>query len=243
MPETETETVTVAARFCGPPGSGNGGYVAGLAAQRLGAAPATAMLIAPPPLDRPLSVTRAGNALTLSDGDTPVVHAAPGTLALEVPAAPGLADAKAAAARYAGFTGHIFPGCFVCGPARAQGDGLRIFAGAVAGRDLVAAPWTPDASLAAADGLVAEAFVWAALDCPSYFALPGAADTLTAVLGRMTAEVLERPAPGAPLVVAAWAKGSEGRKHASASALYDADGRVLAKANCLWIELRAKPEK
>jgi hypothetical protein len=31
---------------------------------------------------------------------------------------------------------------------------------------------------------------------------------------------------------------SEGRKHAGASALYRADGTLLARAESLWIELR-----
>ena len=40
----------------------------------------------------------------------------------------------------------------MCGPDRAEGDGLRVFPGPVAGRGLWAAPWTPDPSVAGADG-------------------------------------------------------------------------------------------
>ena len=50
----------------------------------------------------------------------------------------------------------------------------------------------------------------------------------------------ERPRAGEPLTVAAWAVGAEGRKHAARSALYGADGRLIAKAHCLWIELKPK---
>jgi hypothetical protein len=122
----------------------------------------------------------------------------------------------------------------VCGPEHETG--LRIFAGAV--RDaVVAAPWTPHADLAAADGLVAEEFLWAALDCPSYWALPQAG-TLTAVLARLTVAIDKRPAPGDALVVAAWPIGADGRKHRSASAIYDQNGSVLARAEALWIEVR-----
>jgi hypothetical protein len=56
----------------------------------------------------------------------------------------------------------------------------------------------------------------------------------------MTADVHERPPLGEPLVVAAWPVGSDGRKHTARSVLYGADGRVLATAQCLWIELKPK---
>ena len=55
---------------------------------------------------------------------------------------------------------------FDCGPAR---EGVRVFAGAVAGRQVVASPWTPPAWTADAAGHVLPEFVWAVLDCPTYF--------------------------------------------------------------------------
>jgi len=45
--------VMVSRRFCGPPQSGNGGYVCGLLGAQL-ATTATVRLLAPPPLDVPL---------------------------------------------------------------------------------------------------------------------------------------------------------------------------------------------
>jgi hypothetical protein len=48
----------------------------------------------------------------------------------------------------------------------------------------------------------------------------------------------ERPRIGERHVVAAWPGASDGRKHHSASALYDATARVLAVADALWIEPR-----
>ena len=51
-------------------------------------------------------------------------------------------------ARYVGHRRHNFPSCFVCGPERAPGDGLRDFPGD--GRRQVAATWTPGADLAGA---------------------------------------------------------------------------------------------
>jgi hypothetical protein len=236
-------TVTVGTRFRGPPASGNGGYCAGLAAKALGVSPAEVTLLAPPPLETPLAVVRDGAEIALVNGEREVVRARPGELDFAPPPAPSAAAAERAAARFVGMEGeHIFPGCFVCGPARESGDGLRIFPGPLENGQGVAAPWTPGADLADEDGLVAEEFLWAALDCPSYFALPGAGP-LRALLGRIIADVADQPRPGERLVVAAWHAGSEGRKHASRSAVYRADGGVLARASCLWIELRPRPEQ
>src|SRR3546814_15581118 len=63
---------------------------------------------------------------------------------------------------------HPLPHCFVCGPARRPGDGLRIYPGrrSAASFTTLAAPWIPDHGLAGPDGLVAEPVIWSALDCP-----------------------------------------------------------------------------
>jgi hypothetical protein len=238
------QTLVIDRRFRGPPESGNGGYVAGLAAKALGAGATEVTLLAPPPLDAPIEVRIDGAEIALVHGDRELVRARSAALDFEAPPAPAMIAAAAARGRYVGLREpHLIPGCFVCGPARLPGDGLRIFAGPLdprpGGAAGVAATWLPDDDLTEDDGLIAREFLWAALDCPSYFALPRA-NALMALLGRMTAEIRERPRAGEPLAVAAWATGSEGRKHAARSALYGADGRLLAKAACLWIELKPK---
>ena len=42
---------------------------------------------------------------------------------------------------------------------------------AVDGRDLAACTWTPGAGFALPDGTVDPVFLWAALDCPSFFGM------------------------------------------------------------------------
>ena len=62
---------------------------------------------------------------------------------------------------------HAFPTCFTCGPARQDGDGLRVFPAATGRSDrLVVSPWMPDPSVGDGDGLVLGAVLWAVLDCP-----------------------------------------------------------------------------
>jgi hypothetical protein len=238
------QTVVIDRRFRGPPQSGNGGYTAGLAARALGSPVVEVTLLAPPPLDTALTVAIDGPEIALVHDGRELVRARTASLDFEPPPAPAMIDAAAARGRYVGLREpHIVPGCFVCGPERAPGDGLRVFAGPLdprpGGTTGVAATWLPDDDLTADDGLVGKEFLWAALDCPSYFALPRA-NAFPALLGRMTGEVRERPRAGEPLTVAAWAAGSEGRKHNARSAVYGADGRLIAKAHCLWIEPRPK---
>lgn len=227
-------TLTIARRFNGPPNSGNGGYVCGCAARALGG-PAEVNLHSPPPLETPLHVVRNDAGLSIRSDQRDIAQAVRTKLDIEAPPAPSLDEAENAARRYRGFLEHGFPGCFVCGPHRAEGDGLRIFTGPL--RDgLVAAPWIPGHDLAGADGKVAEEFLWAALDCPTYWGLPRAG-ALIALLARMRAAIDARPAPGETCIVVGWALGSDGRKHRGGAALYDEQGALLARAEALWIEI------
>lgn len=239
----------IAHRFRGPAHSGNGGYasgvLAGALARQIGAdrLPAVEVTLrAPPPLDEPISFSAGDEPGTgrMTHGDTLVgsARALEAPLELELPTAPTLAEAEDATTRYAGRDHHILPECFVCGTRREHPDGLCIFAGPVAGREreLVAAPWRPDASLASDGEAVDEVFAWAALDCPSYFGLlrPG----LFTLLGRITATIDGRLCPEETVIVCGWPLGSEGRKHRSGSAIFRADGGApVAWALATWIEI------
>ena len=187
----------------------------------------------PAPLDVELQAEADGSSARLLHGAELLATAERATLAIDVPEPPSLADAEAAEDRF-DKTAHIYPSCFVCGPARASGDGWRIFPGPVA-QDRVAASWTPAAEFADADGGIRPEFVWAALDCPGYFAVQEAAGL--ALLGRMGVVIHSAIPAGQPLIVQGWGMGSEGRKHAAGTALHDAGGRLLAAAKQVWISL------
>jgi hypothetical protein len=155
-----------------------------------------------------------------------------------VPAAVTPQAAQAAAGRSRYYDDPVFPGCFVCGPARPAGDGLRIFPGRVAGRVLWAAPWTPEATVAGPDGRVRPEVVWAALDCPSGIAATETTDLpagTAVVLGRMTATVGGLPRPGDRCQVIAWPLARDGRKLLAGSAVLGPDGQLLAAASTVWI--------
>jgi hypothetical protein len=212
----------IPARFNGPPGTGNGGWCAGVFAAAAGAPPGGAAhqvtLRLPPPLETDLEIrddaVYAGDRLiaTLNAGD-----AGPGVDPV------GWDTAVAAARDYPGFTRHPFPTCFVCGPERP--DGLRIFPGGLPdGR--TAAPWT-------VPGEVSLPLLWAALDCPGgWTAIRGGR---TYVLGRIAVAVDELPAPGAHCVITGAVSDLAGRKALVDSAVHGPDGRRLAVARATWI--------
>lgn len=225
--------VTIEPRFRGPPESANGGYTCAMAARHIDG-PAEVTLRSPPPLSTPLAVRRDDDSVRLERDGEVVVEARPAQLTVDLPPPVSIADAHAAAARYGWFEEHPYPTCFVCGPRRAAGDGLRIFPGPVAGRRVYAAPWTPDAALGAADGQVRHEFVWAALDCPS-----GIVTDLFGNLGRILLGRLRAPLDaGSEYVLMAWPLARDGRKLNTASAVLDSPGHVRAVARAVWIEVK-----
>lgn len=228
-------SLTIPARFSGPPGSANGGYTAGRVARLLPAVGAVQVTLRlPPPLDTPLDAVVEGDRVTVTAGGAVVVEAAPGRLDRD-PVDPVTAEVAASVmGGYAGLTQHPFPGCFACGTDRPAGDGLGLRPGRLADRpDTVATVWLPDASLADATGDVAPEMVWAALDCPGGWSADLVGRPM--VLGRMTAEVDARPEVGDRCVVMGRLLGTDGRKTFTQSTAYDGDGRVLGRAEATWI--------
>lgn len=242
------QQLIVPARFCGPPHSGNGGWTAGSVAEAVTGGPedhtrtwptVEVTLRRPPPLDQPLDVAQSDGTTTVSDGDAVVAR---GRVVDQDPVAVDPVtpvDAAAAEPSYAGFDDHPFTTCFTCGPGREEGDGLRIFPGPV-GEGRVAGRWTPHPSVAEdwhtyVDDVrhASVPVTWAALDCVGGWT--GDLIGRPMVLGRITARLATLPVIGEEHVVVGEWRGAEGRKMWTASALYDSDGREVARAEHVWI--------
>jgi hypothetical protein len=206
------------------------------------AVPGTAevTLEAPPPLDvslRLLPFEGSGVAL-VDDAGRRIARGKPATLAIDVPAPPTFAEGEDATSRYIGHHDHPYPTCFVCGPERSAPDALGLRPGPVKGRAIVATPFVPDVSLADADGVVRSEFVWASLDCPSYFGHASFEPVEARILlGRLTATIAERPHAGERCVVIGWSLGRQGRKIRCATALFGENGTSYAQAEAIWIVL------
>lgn len=232
------ETFVVGPRFRGPPNSGNGGYVCGRIAGHLRGT-VSVRLRAPPPLDVELRLESEASTARLFHGSALIGDArcVEADLAAKVP--PTYEAAELAAGSYLGFKRHSFPGCFVCGPERAPGDGMRIFPGRVDQQAILAAPWIPDASLTDENGFVATEFLWAALDCPGGFAMFPLPEGVAIVLGELCASITGRVKPGERCVATAWPQGVDGRKRFAASAVHSGTGEMVAVARAVWIEVAA----
>jgi hypothetical protein len=175
----------------------------------------------------------------LMHGSNVIAEAKATALDLAPPPAPSFAQAEEAAKSYVGFIRHVFPRCFVCGPQRANGDGLRIFPGSITSRSMVAAPWVPDSSLGDGSCMVRAEFLWAALDCTSGFAVLPVPEGKAIVLGELCARIDDSVAAGEKCVVIGWPLQVDGRKRISASAVVSSSGRPVAVGRATWIEVQA----
>lgn len=235
---TERTLPQVAARFCGPPASANGGYICGLIADAIGRL-VTVRLTAPPPLDTDMTVQEGPEQTWyVEHAGVRVAEARPASLTgFVVPAPVSYVEALDAALHGPSDPGeHPCPGCFVCGPLRPRGDGLRLFAGPVPGRDIVATGWLPTADLARTDGKIAPEFIAAALDCPGFQALRTGRQPW--LLGEYTCRIDRRVHVEEPCVIVGWKIESKGRKSIVGTALFDEDGELCAVAQGLWIQPR-----
>lgn len=238
-----SEQITINRRFQGPPSSGHGGYVCGIVANLIGPS-AEVTLRAPAPLDLPLRIEKAesGEVRLLNDKVT-IAEGRKAELRINIPDPPTLEESKSAAKAYPGFETHPFPSCFGCGHERTEGDGLRIFSGPVKESEIIAAPWLPDASLAGETGKVRTEFIWAALDCPTGWAVVNLQkdknnDIPYILLGRFVAEVREELEPGQNCVTIGWPIGNDGRKLFGGSAIFSDSGKLFAAGKATWITVQ-----
>ncbi len=237
---THSDPIIIDSRFRGPDGMGNGGYVSGLVAEAVGGNATKVRLHAPTPLDREIRLVRGDVGARLVDGETLLVEGELLGKPLDLdpmPAPPAAAAIAAAKAAFPAPEVHMAPRCFVCGPLRDPEEALHLLTGYDAKARVAADQWVPRADLAGDDGLVATRYVWAALDCPSYFAT-GLTDT-PALLAGMAARVERRPAPGERLTVTGWPIEADGRKLHSGSVIHDMEGRAIGMARALWIRMDA----
>lgn len=240
--EVQLGTINIARRFRGPPNSANGGYSCGRLAAFIDG-PAEVTLHKPPPLETAMSVVgESDDSIALYDRDQLIATARPRAIPVTDATAPSFEDAVAASGRSFDPSVHKLPTCYVCGPHRAPGDGLRIFCGPLDAGDtgwsgVVAAPWIPEAYMADERGEVSAEFVWASLDCPTAYACGSPAGFPTILLGRQAVAVVAKPAIGEKCVIAARQISRDGRKYQAASTLFGQSSTVLARCLATWIEV------
>ena len=238
-------TVRFEHRYQGFQDGALGGYAAGVAARAI-PGPAEVNLRALPPMERDLELREAGESgIELWDGETLILEARPAEFELEIPDPPSADEAAAASGRPIHEEGrHLYPGCFTCGPDRAEGDGLRLFMGRhPEDTPFLAAAWTPHERFGDDAGLLPPELVWAALDCPTIWAawarsVPAAFPSGSfTVLARQRVAQPGRVPVGEAVTVTAWPISEHGRKHVCGAAIHDRDGNLLARAESLLVEI------
>lgn len=208
----------IAERFCGPPGSANGGVAAGLLVQVTGGDEVT--LRRPPPLETDLRV----EGHELYDGELLVATSTTAGVDVTPPPPVDVATARAAGASFSAEVDHPFPRCFVCGTERDAPDSLGLRPGLLeVGR--TAAVWVPQDD--------SPVMVWAALDCPGGWA--SGYPSRPMVLGRMALRLHDLPVAGEEHVVQGWVTGRDGRKTHTGTVLHSPAGEVLAVARATWL--------
>ena len=235
---TSIHSVRVPGRFCGPPGSVNGGWAAGLLGKHFGRE-VEITLKRPIPIDETIDVVTYGySQATLQQGDAEIAVARAVELDLDIPEAVSFQRAARARASFSGYKLHPFPNCFVCGTGRCCGEGMCLFTGAI-DTGIVASSWIPQAEFIDESGSISDELVCAALDCPGAWALIdryGIEGPF--VLGRITVRLDKPVHANERYIVQGWAQGREGRKSFCGTAVYDAAGEVCAAAAATWIQLQ-----
>lgn len=228
-------TLLIKRRFCGPPDSGNGGYVSGCLAEHIDG-PARVRLLKPPPLEVPMEIMSTAEGVSLLWQGDVYARAWPVDFEANAPPAPSLDEARAMSRNYGGFSGHDFPTCFGCGPERGEGDGMRIFAGYSAESPWVAAPWLPDSSLGDPGGRIFSRFIWAALDCPGAWSFLESTGTPT-LLGEFSVRIDGLAYADREYIVTGWEIDRDGRKHHTGTALFSVTGERLAVSRATWFDI------
>ncbi|MBK5222451.1 MAG: hypothetical protein JJE52_06185, partial [Acidimicrobiia bacterium] len=215
---------------------GHGGYVAGLFTGTTDG-PIQVTLRRPTPLDTPLELSDLGEGRwELRDGDEVIASSEPTSFTIDVPAPPTLEVARAAEV---GSPSHrdgrgVHGQCFGCGD-RPAGEGLSIFAGPteVDSTPMVAGTWQPAPWMALDDGTVDPKWVLAALDCPGAFAFI-VTEVRAGLLGRIQFEQHVPVVAADEHIVTGWQVGNDGRKMFAGTAVFNADGTLLATALATW---------
>ncbi len=225
-------TLAVPARFSGPPGYANGGWIAGMLAQATGIDPVQITLRSPVPLETDLTLTTD----QLLHGETLIAEVAPGSFTRDVPPFVPLAEAIAAESVTRVRATTDYGDCLVCGVNRP--DGYQLQPGPTeSDPTLSACVWRPQLSTPALDPADVIPATWAAMDCPGVWTVDAALEPM--LLGRMTGSVFMPPNLADDAIVVGQFHAREGRKMLTSTAVYTTDGTLIARAEQVWISVTA----
>ena len=236
------DTFSIPSQFCGPPFSSNGGYFCGMVASFFDY-PVEIRLKAPPPLNTPMQIHRGEVQAQVFSDDKLIAQVRPCTEPCEP--APYISMEDAAQCSDAGLKGslinHPFPGCFVCGPERSEGDGMMVFTGPKAGTPLYGAKWHAHGAWSSNGTEIDPHYVWSALDCPSsgpaFATSVEAQSNIAYVLGTLSIQIKQLPKVGNDYVIVCATDENHERRYRTRVSLYASDQSLLASGSAVWIQV------
>ena len=236
------ESFTVPKQFCGPPSSGNGGYFCGSVASFFDI-PIEVRLKAPPPLDTTMHIQRGADLSAVYAGERLIAQVRPLTESIEpVPMLDLEAASQCSAEGLRGsLINHPFPTCFVCGPQRSEGDGMRVFTGPQEDTSLYGAKWHAHPAWSSNGTSIDPRYIWSALDCPSSgpaFATSVQADSdIAYVLGTLSVEIKGQVQVGEDYSIVCATDEDHERLYRTRVSLYGKDKSLLAAGYAVWIQV------
>ena len=236
------EKFTIPKQFCGPPSSGNGGYFCGTVASFFEHS-VEIRLKAPPPLDTPMQIERGQELSQVFVGDTLIAQVRP--LLENIEPAPWINRDDATDCSDKGLAGslinHPFPTCFVCGPNRHEGDGMRVFTGPQKDTNLFGARWHAHPAWSSNGTTIDPKYVWSALDCPSsgpaFATSVEAGSDIAYVLGTLSVQIHRDVKVGEDYSIVCATDERHERLYRTRVSLYGLDQEPLATGAAVWIQV------
>ena len=227
----------------GPPSLVQGGYAAGTLAAYIDGA-AKVVLKNATPVEKTLSISNTTGRYSLWNNDNLLAEASP-MASSDLASVPDLCSScsfdHANRAKLNGTEEYaeIHYSCFCC---LSGEDDLRL--GVALGQrsdapaGWLAGTWVPPNYCGDRKNLDVPT-IWAALDCAGWYVWHHKERFPAALLGTMCGEVNELPPLGEPLILCAWPiEGGTGRKRFSGTAMFDLNGKCLARMQQVWLAIK-----
>ncbi|TGM34002.1 hypothetical protein EHQ92_17870 [Leptospira biflexa] len=240
------ESTEINEKYCGPPMSGNGGYIAGIIANQIQNNAAVVKIKAPAPLNQTLFFSNDFESsrikLIIKESNILIAEGQEDKdFYLDVPEfnAKSIEEIRNPIQAYLGFKKHPFSTCFVCGTERKAKDGMRIFPAKISDQSkfnhLHGSFWNPWKELGDSRGKIFNEIVWAALDCPGGFAV-SFLDPRMIVLVKLRARLMNSVFADTTYAIQAWEISRNRRQRIAGTAIYQlGDFKCVAYSEAIWM--------
>lgn len=236
----EPTEVVIPDHVYGFPGTGFGGYAAGILARNFTDTSVKVNFRRAVPLGSLVTMRGTeGHSYELADTEGALLTAEECDTVAPPPFVPIWDDVVTAEKEHSLTDSPFYRGdCFGCGGDRAAGQGLRQTFSLLTKQSMVVAPWTPDPELGDGSKTLPAEHLWGALDCPGGWACRLFSDAPHETVTACLATTVTKPVVlGTDHITFGWVISKSGRKHVVGSAIATRDGELCAHTEALWLTL------